>query len=437
MALEINTRRNTVSLKFVGAFFAIMALFVQPLVALNIPNAFAATAVTVNPSNTNWYLYNDQNDAIQSDTSDHGFVNGPMSPPAGTGSVHLTKTGADSYGIATNQFAGSSLNSISSLKYSTYRASGETSQAASLGFDVDSDNTDSDIGYQGRLTYEPYFTHTVSTGAWQNWDTQDDAGTGNWWFSRTTLSGGESNQCVQSDPCTWSELNTKYPHASILGRFILRTNGANGQVFNGNVDNLTFNSTTYDFEPTPVPVTPVPTVPPTTGSVIFNTLPSPFVSNLPSQGYQATSTAALGDKIKFAGNERNLNQVQVVLSSWACETGTWNTSCVTTPGATFDYPVTLNLYNVATDGSVGSLIGTKTQTFSIPYRPSANASCADIKQWKDENGDCFNGINHVVTFDASGITVPDTIIYSVAFNTQSYGASPKNTTGPYDSPTSH
>ncbi|CAN5691240.1 hypothetical protein BH11PAT2_BH11PAT2_04540 [soil metagenome] len=240
-----------------------------PVSSVTVDSSYVAPAPAPTPSTVvvkpgslnNWYLYDDHSDLVQSDTSDHGFVTGPSTPAAGAGSVHLTKTTNDSFGIATNQFVGTALSSITALSYSTYRSSGTAAQAASLGFDVDSDTTDGDTGYQGRLTYEPYFTQTVNTGAWQTWNTTDDnAGTGNWWFSHATLSGGAASVCTQSNPCTWSELKAAYPHAAISGRFILRTNGATGEAFDGNVDNLHLATatadTTYDFEPTPPAVIP-------------------------------------------------------------------------------------------------------------------------------------------------------------------------------------
>lgn len=180
-------------------------------------------------------------------------------------------------------------------------------------------------------------------------------------------------------------------------------------------------------------VTP-PTVPALSGEVIFDTIPSVLPSNYPSQGFQATQTYELGDKITFeADTNRELVSAAVTLSSWACETGEWqNGNCDTTPGATFDHPITLNLYEVAMDGSVGALIHSVTNTYSIPFRPSADAACADPKQWMDTNGDCFNGYNHVVVFDLTGVTVPDTIIFGVAYNTQTYGDAPIGSEGPYD-----
>jgi hypothetical protein len=179
----------------------------------------------------------------------------------------------------------------------------------------------------------------------------------------------------------------------------------------------------------------VPVRPALDGEFIYDAIPSVLPSNLPSQGYQATQTFELGDKITFEpGTGRHLLDGAVTLSSWACESGQWNLgTCETTPGATFTHPITLNLYTVAEDGSVGYLIASRTQTFEIPYRPSANATCADPKQWKDTSGDCFNGLNHVIVFDLDGITVPDTVIYGIAYNTRSYGSEPIGVDGPYNS----
>jgi len=221
------------------------------------------STVVVNDNNLhNWYFYDDKTDTVLTDTADHGFVAGPGTAPEGTGSAHLTKTADDKYGIATAQYAGTPLSSITHLSYSTYRASGDAAQVPSLGFDVDSDTTDGDTSYQGRLTYEPYFTQTVNTGEWQTWNTLDDAagtGTGNWWFSHDTLSGGAASACTQANPCTWTELLAAYPHAAMrsVGQLILRTNGPDGDAADMNVDNLTIGTasaaTNYNFEPVAVP----------------------------------------------------------------------------------------------------------------------------------------------------------------------------------------
>ena len=101
--------------------------------------------------------------------------------------------------------------------------------------------------------------------------------------------------------------------------------------------------------------------------------------------------------MQLAPGARRLDTVTVLLSSWGCENGSWNLSnCITTPGATFDHPITLNLYN-STPGvgtGVGSLVATKTQTFSIPYRPSENdffCTLANDGKWWDGTA-CRNGV---------------------------------------------
>jgi hypothetical protein len=202
-------------------------------------------------SPTGWFLYDDKTDTIQTNSAGHQFVVGPSTPPVGTGSVDFTKTTNDKFGIATNQFIGTQLSTLTALAYSTYRTTGTTAQAPSLGFDIDSNTADADVSYQGRLTYEPYYSHTVNTGAWQTWNTEDNAVGGNWWFSHATLSGGAPSLCTQAVPCTWSQVLADYPNIAISGRVILRTNGADNQVADMNTDNFQINTgsglKTYDF----------------------------------------------------------------------------------------------------------------------------------------------------------------------------------------------
>jgi hypothetical protein len=115
------------------------------------------------------------------------------------------------------------------------------------------------------------------------------------------------------------------------------------------------------------------------------------------------------------------------MSSWGCEFGHWTTAdCSTTPGATFDIPITLNIYNVGSGSTPGSLITTKTETFAIPYRPSTDTvNCID-GAWYDASSDsCFNGkaVNITFTFDGT-VVLPDSIVYGVSYNTSNYGPSP-------------
>ena len=167
-------------------------------------------------------------------------------------------------------------------------------------------------------------------------------------------------------------------------------------------------------------------------SVLYNNIPDPQPANVPSLGYEATSTSEFGGQLGFSGTLRNSPDVTVLMSSWACETGS-GASCVTTPGATFTHPVTLNVYNVGTDNSVGSLLATQTQTFTMPYRPSADGCGGSTSAWTGPDEACYNGKAFPITFHLGGTTLPDKAIMTVAYNTRDYGTAPLHVSGPYDS----
>jgi hypothetical protein len=163
-------------------------------------------------------------------------------------------------------------------------------------------------------------------------------------------------------------------------------------------------------------------------AVVYDNVPSPLPGNVVSEAFQATQTSEFGGQIKLVGTERQDPSVTVAMSSWGCQTGAWSTGdCATTSGATFTHPITLNLYGVLPSGEPGSLIASVTQSFAIPFRPSANAACSDPSQWSPNGGtDCFNGLAHTIAFDLTGrgVSLPDRVIVAVAFNTTNYGENP-------------
>ncbi len=161
------------------------------------------------------------------------------------------------------------------------------------------------------------------------------------------------------------------------------------------------------------------------GTPVYDSVPAPVPGNVPSQAFQATQTSEFGDQVTLAGTNRLVTTVDVLLSSWGCESGAWFSSdCVTAPGATFTHPITVNLYNVGSGGAVGSLIATQTVTATIPYRPSADVACSGGR-WSDGTT-CFSGKAAVVSVDftSQAVTLPDTVIVGVAYNTSGFGASP-------------
>jgi hypothetical protein len=185
------------------------------------------------------------------------------------------------------------------------------------------------------------------------------------------------------------------------------------------------------------------------GDVVYDALPDPLPGSYPSLGFQATQTDEWGDHVILTQGGP-LGGVTVGLSSWACENDASRApdeACVTTPGTTFTHAVTLNLYEVDLSGSVpavGPLLATRTQTFAIPFRPSwDDAHCWPPAynapfggQWYDPVlARCVDGLATPVHFDFSGmgVVLPEQVIFGVAFNTETAGADPIGTPGPYNS----
>jgi len=176
-------------------------------------------------------------------------------------------------------------------------------------------------------------------------------------------------------------------------------------------------------------------------TVVYDSTVSPLPGNLVSLGFEATQTSEFGNQVSLSGAANDLNNVVVTMSSWGCQNGAGGqgygtaNACVTTPGATFNEPITLNIYGVGANNAVGGLLATDTQTFAIPYRPSASdpsiysaegCSATNGKWYNASDNTCNNGLATNITFDLSGqnVVLPSNVIYGIAYNTSDYGASP-------------
>jgi hypothetical protein len=166
----------------------------------------------------------------------------------------------------------------------------------------------------------------------------------------------------------------------------------------------------------------------------YDNVSKPLPGNLPSVGFQATSTAEFGGLVEFAGAARKEPTVTVVMSSWACEFGTGAT-CATASDAAFQQQITLDIYkvNATSNEPEGEPIATTRQTFEIPYRPSERKQCPETLEGKGWGKECFLGKTHEITFHPTEVTLPAKAIIAVAYNTQSYGADPTGAEGPYNS----
>ncbi len=176
---------------------------------------------------------------------------------------------------------------------------------------------------------------------------------------------------------------------------------------------------------------------------IYDSTVEPSPGNLASVSYEANAISQFGNQISFGGSARVLDNVVVQMSSWGCEQGSWSTPagsadqnpCLTTPGATFNEPITLNIYQVGPPSAygpstAGALIATDTQTFAIPYRPSeddVNCTTGGLPNgaWYDAAlATCFHGYLTNIQFDFGHVTLPTNVIYGIAYNTSDFGAAP-------------
>jgi len=174
---------------------------------------------------------------------------------------------------------------------------------------------------------------------------------------------------------------------------------------------------------------------PAGNSVVYDATVAPLPGNLPSQAFQAQQTAEFGDLVQLAGTNRVLRSATVTMSDWALAS---DYPSLSPTGWT--HPITFNVYGVNNSAAVpalGTLIGSVTQTVSIPWRPVAdpiNCPTAITKWYSTADNKCYNGFAFNITLDLSSIgAVPNEVIYGIAYNTNTWGANPIGQPGPYES----
>ena len=158
--------------------------------------------------------------------------------------------------------------------------------------------------------------------------------------------------------------------------------------------------------------------------VIYNSIPSTLAPNYTSQPYQAQQVSEFGDRVTCAGSARQLSSATITMSMWG-RYEDWNVGgqyygTGAYAGTGYTQSFTLKIYESGTGNLPGAVIASVTQDKFIQYRPTDWASA--------------NGIAQNITFDLSGlgVTLPESIVWGLAFNTQNYGASPTGTNGPYN-----
>lgn len=174
---------------------------------------------------------------------------------------------------------------------------------------------------------------------------------------------------------------------------------------------------------------------PPAATTVYDATPSPLPPNVPSVGFQATSTSEFGDSVHLSGTDRVLNKVTVTMSDWALFSDYTSDSRYSGNATTWSHPITVNVYSssLGANGAPDELLATQTENVTIPWRPEADPACGT--GWKASDGQCYNGIAFNAVFDLSSpsVTLPNDVIVGIVYNTQSYGAAPMDVSGPYSS----
>ena len=208
--------------------------------------------------NANWFFYNNELDVINNTLG--SFVAGPDTPPLGSGSAQISVSGTQRKSLATFQFAGTLLNSITTLKFSTYNSAGGNGGSATssgyLIFNVDFDGSDT---WQNRLIFAPPAAEVVQD-SWQEWNALQD-GNALWTWSGLTVNGGTLSHWPDGNASTfrtWNDILTSFPNARIgltNGLLGIEVGSPNPNGYTENIDAFKFgvgsSFITYDFESTP------------------------------------------------------------------------------------------------------------------------------------------------------------------------------------------
>jgi hypothetical protein len=211
-----------------------------------------------------WFFYNDQTDTV--DNTIGSMVYGPATPLHGVGSAQITVSGAQQRNLATYQFKGVPLSTISELNFRTLSQSvgnGSGPNAAPyLNFNVDFNGSDS---WQSRLVFVPKQNGTVTVDTWQTWDAIN-GGLAQWNYSGpswpTAAAGPDFGGPVTPGTTlrTWNQILADYPGIktrttdSWMG---IRVGEPYPAGFTGNIDSFSItvsgNQKIFDFEPVALP----------------------------------------------------------------------------------------------------------------------------------------------------------------------------------------
>jgi hypothetical protein len=172
-------------------------------------SAVAGAQTYITPSTPGWTF------AEETPVASGGFVSGPGTPPSGSaGSYQLTVQQPGGGLFYTQQYAGTRLDQLAGLKYSTYVVSSALPVTATMSFDFDNDMAVVAGSYGGRAVFDPALLGAVIVpGTWQSWDPMTQKA---WWGSGTPGTRPLNMVCTQAAPCTFAQILAAFPNGGVL-----------------------------------------------------------------------------------------------------------------------------------------------------------------------------------------------------------------------------
>jgi hypothetical protein len=153
---------------------------------------------------------------------------------------------------------------------------------------------------------------------------------------------------------------------------------------------------------------------------VYDAIPNPLPPNVASLGFQSNHTAEFGDYVHLAGTGRMLSAVTVTMSDHALYSDYSSDPRYAGNSTSWTHPITINVYtnHLDVNGVPDQKIATVTRAVTIPWLPP---------------GYGFSGIafNATFNFGSLNVTLPNDVIVSVAFNTETFGSAPLGVPGPY------
>jgi hypothetical protein len=163
----------------------------------------------------------------------------------------------------------------------------------------------------------------------------------------------------------------------------------------------------------------------------FNSTFIPLPPNTASLGYHPTATSEFGDLVRLSGAAHYVEAITITMASWAIRS-----DYPGSPAFGYTHPLTLKVYAVDRSASLpkpGAVLAEISRSFLIPWRPEPTAGAAQ-RAWRAADGNLYTGLAFNATFDLGALvrSLPDEVIFSVAFNTQHHGPKPLGVPGPYN-----